>query len=231
MKLSDWAENEVRIACKKEAPDRKEGEWDYGCACYESALKAFKSLMEDGHSGCSIGFTKNILDRLIDGNPLTPITEEDFYIPKDSKIIGDNPKFLENRGLKSSIQCPRMSSLFREEKLDGTIKYTDVNRANCIDINHPSVSYYNNFIIDLALKDFPIELPYYPTSNKFCIYSEDFLTDKVNGDFDTIGIFYMITPEFKRIEINRYFKSDKDEDWTEISKEVYYERKAKALNV
>ena len=84
MSMIKWAENEVRIACERENPNRKEGEFDYGCACYESALKAFKSLMEDGHSGYSIGFTKNILDRLIDGQPLTPITEEDFYIPKDS---------------------------------------------------------------------------------------------------------------------------------------------------
>lgn len=42
-----WAEREVEIACKHEAPDRKPGEWDYGCACYESALKAFQSLCED----------------------------------------------------------------------------------------------------------------------------------------------------------------------------------------
>ena len=39
-----WAENEVKVACHRENPDRKEGEFDYGCACYESALKAFKSL-------------------------------------------------------------------------------------------------------------------------------------------------------------------------------------------
>lgn len=45
-----WAEREVEIACKHEAPDRKPGEWDYGCACYESALKAFRSLCEDGHA-------------------------------------------------------------------------------------------------------------------------------------------------------------------------------------
>lgn len=47
MSMKSWAEREVEIACKHENPDRKEGEWDYGCACYESALKAFKSLMED----------------------------------------------------------------------------------------------------------------------------------------------------------------------------------------
>ena len=36
-----WAEKEVEIACENErkASGTKEGEWDYGCACYESALK------------------------------------------------------------------------------------------------------------------------------------------------------------------------------------------------
>ena len=48
MGMKEWAEREVQIACKRENPDRKEGEWDYGCACYDSALKAFNSLMEDG---------------------------------------------------------------------------------------------------------------------------------------------------------------------------------------
>ena len=230
MKMSDWAENEVRIACEREAPNRKEGEWDYGCACYESAFKAFKSLMEDGHSGYSIGFTKNILNRLIDGKPLTPITDKDFYIPENDEIIGDSSEYLKSRGLKSHIQCPRMSSLFREEKLDGTIEYDDVNRAICIDINNPNISYYNNFIVNIALKDFPIKMPYYPPSNEYEIYSEDFLTDKANGDFDTIGIFYMITPELQRIEINRYFNLDGNEP-IEISKEEYDKRKAISLNV
>ena len=68
-----WAKKEVEIACKKENPNRKDGEFDYGCACYESALKAFQSLCEDGHSGFSIGMTQAILNRLINGEPLTPI--------------------------------------------------------------------------------------------------------------------------------------------------------------
>lgn len=62
MSMLEWAKREVEIACKRENPDKKEGEFDYGCACYESALKAFESLCEDGHSGMSIGFTKNILN-------------------------------------------------------------------------------------------------------------------------------------------------------------------------
>ena len=65
MSLKEWAEKEVQIACKRENSDRKDGEWDYGCACYESALKALNSLLEDEHSGFSIMVTKNILNRLI----------------------------------------------------------------------------------------------------------------------------------------------------------------------
>lgn len=42
--MLDWAKREVDIACKKENPNRKEGEFDYGCACYESALKALQKI-------------------------------------------------------------------------------------------------------------------------------------------------------------------------------------------
>ena len=58
MSLNDWAKNEIDIACKNERGDKDINEWDYGVACYESAYKAFQSLLEDEHSGTSIGFTK-----------------------------------------------------------------------------------------------------------------------------------------------------------------------------
>lgn len=69
MSMQEWAEQECRIACKKENPDFdfNSDEFDYRCSCYKSALKAYKSLMEDGHSGASFGFTKNILIRLMEG--------------------------------------------------------------------------------------------------------------------------------------------------------------------
>lgn len=66
MNMVNWAENEVKIACEKEHPGLKEGEFDYGCACYQSALKAYKSLAEDGHSGYSWGRNR-IYSKKIDG--------------------------------------------------------------------------------------------------------------------------------------------------------------------
>lgn len=79
MGMLEWAKNEVAIASKRERGDKPEGEWDYGCACYDSAMRAFESLLGDGHSGMSIGITKNILNRLIDGKPLTPIEIQRRY--------------------------------------------------------------------------------------------------------------------------------------------------------
>ena len=52
--MEEWAKREIEIACKRERGDKDPNEWNYGVACYESAYKAFKSLMEDEHSGCSI---------------------------------------------------------------------------------------------------------------------------------------------------------------------------------
>ena len=76
--ILEWARREVEIACKKkERNGSKDEGFDYGVACYRSALKALESLAEDGHSGFSIGITKNILNRLIDLKPLTPIEDTD----------------------------------------------------------------------------------------------------------------------------------------------------------
>lgn len=73
---SDWAAREVALASqkKRESAEDKD-DWDYGVACYESALRAYRSLERDGHSGMSIQITKSILNRLIDGKCLTPIED------------------------------------------------------------------------------------------------------------------------------------------------------------
>ena len=41
MSMYKWAEQECKLACKKENPNFDFGsdDFDYGCSCYESALK------------------------------------------------------------------------------------------------------------------------------------------------------------------------------------------------
>lgn len=48
--MLEWAKREIELACKRERGHRSKYEFDYGCACYESALKAYNSLIGDGHT-------------------------------------------------------------------------------------------------------------------------------------------------------------------------------------
>ena len=227
MNLNKWAEKEVEIACKKENPNRKVMEFDYGCACYESALKAFKSLTEDGHSGFSIEITKHILNRLIDGKPLTPIEDTD-----------DTWDLLDVNARRTSYLCKRMSSLLKYVYNDGHIEYKDVNRVIAYDIDNPDLTYHTGLANNLVNEMYPITMPYMPCDKSFKVCFETFLIDKKHGDFDTKAVLYLTKPDGERVEINRYFRepeSDIEEKhtyhgWIEISKEEYEERKARRID-
>lgn len=213
MSMTDWAKREVEIACKREKENNEEdGMWDYGCACYESALKAYNSLMEDGHSGYSIGMTKYILMRLIDGRPLTPIEDTD-------DIWNEVSLFREG---EKSYQCKRMYSLFKRVKEDGTVRYRDNDRYYCIDVNHPRNTYTNGLVGDLIDEMFPIEMPYCP-GDPIKVYCEELLTDFDNGDFDTVGILHAVKGD-EKIDIYRYYK-ESGSGWEEITAGEYTERK------
>lgn len=228
-KMEFWAENEVTLAYHLENPDQKDEEWDYGCACYESALKAFRSLCEDGHSGFSIALTKAILNRLIDCKPLIPIEDTEDVWSAISDVSGLNSE-------KVSYQCKRMYSLFKDVYTDGSIKYCDMDRYCGVDIKTDST--YSSFSLISHIVDemFPITMPYMPEDRPYEVYTEDFLTDPEEGDFDTVGVLYVITPSLERVEINRYFKAAEnrfDEPtnstyWTEIGEAEYRQRREAA---
>ena len=226
MSIYDWAEQECRLACKRENPDFDfdGNDFDYGCSCYKSALKAYKSLVEDEHSGMSFSFTRDILERLMRHEPLTPITDDDFK-GRDS-ICSDVS--LASRGLKSEIQCPRMSSLFRKETIDGEVTYNDLDRACCIDIENPS-NVFSSGIDSVVDELFPIKMPYFPEKGNYKVYVQTFLTDKKNGDFDTRGVIYLTTPDGKRIDVNRYY-TEKAGKMVEISKDEYDELLEKRID-
>lgn len=216
MNMSEWAEKEVEIACKRENPDRKEGEFDYGCACYESALKAYKSLMEDGHTGMSLGFTKNILNRLFDGKPLTPIEDTpdiwNFSFERTDK----------NGNHYKTYQCSRVGSLFKNIYDDGHTEYNDIDQFACV---NPETGWtFHSGLVDRTLRPmFPIIMPYIP-ADPIRVYVEDFLTDPKNGDYDTVGILTIIKPNGDKMHINRYFKEGSD-GYIEIDELEYLERK------
>ncbi len=215
MSLLDWAKNEIEIACKRERGLAPDDEWGYGCACYESALKAFECLCEDEHSGASIRITKNILNRLIDGKCLTPI----YDLPEEWNEVWSRDGYTE-------YQCRRMSSLFKRVYTDGTVSYRDINRFVGTD-EASRCTYHSGHLDRVMEKLYPITMPYMPENNPYYVYSEDFLVDPANGDYDTVGYLYCIEPDGTRMDLNKYFKESHADDsgFVEISRHEYLKRK------
>lgn len=216
MSTINWAEKELDIVRNslKISLETYKGENDYILGCYESAFKAFKSLLDDEHSGMSISITKSILMRLIDGRPLTDV--------QDTEDIWNEVSSL-NKDVKE-YQCSRMSSLFKKVYSDGSVKYNDIDRSVCVNIDDARDVFhgYGCRILDEIL---PIQMPYSPSSKQYKIYCKEFLYDEDGGDFDTLGVLYAISPEGEKINIERYFKNVKGTSgWLEINSDEYFYR-------
>lgn len=222
MSMTDWAKREVEIACKREAPDHKEGEWDYGCSCYESALKAYLSLMKDGHSGMSFSFTADILRRMLESKPLTPI--EDVPEVWIETPFGDDARH---------YQCKRMPSLFKEIKPDGTVEYSDLGRYYCKNVD-TGATYTCGFEARILNEMHPITMPYFPPLGQYVFTTAEFLTDRKNGDFDTKAIYDLKAPDGTTETINRFFAQNengcREIGYSEYAERVEADRKQRVNN-
>lgn len=114
-----------------------------------------------------------------------------------------------------------MSSLFKDVYADGHIEYSDVNRF-CCGASESSAWWHNGHVSKIASEYFPVTMPYTPETYK--VVCEEFLTDKANGDFDTIGILYILDSAGDRKEVNRYF-AEAEEGWREIDRAEYEQRR------
>lgn len=201
MDILEWAKNEIELACAKERNNADGNEWNYSAACYESAYRAFESLIGDNHSGMSIEITKGILNKLIDGKPLTPIEDTpDIW----ERISYHRPQH------NITYQCTRMSSLFKEIRADGTATFDDVNRVMCTYKDNPSVRYYSHFVSNIINQKYPIIFPYTPESKPYVCGCTELLYDKQNGDYDTLAIWYVDKPDGTRDPIRLFFKEGED---------------------
>ena len=214
--MSEWAQKEIELAIESEKKSSEgTNEWEYGVACYKSAMKAYKTLLDDNHFGMSIQITKNILNRLIDGKCLTPIEDTPDVWKEVAQHIDGSKEY----------QCKRMFSLFKKVAFDGTVTYSDIDRVSCANINNPGCTYYNGFATRLIELIFPIEMPYYAPSKPFTVFTEEILFgDK--GDYDTVAYLSVLTPDGQKIKLNHYFKEDENGMLVEIDKEEWNARKA-----
>jgi len=191
--MHDWAEREVELVISSLKKSIKEDDdFKYSKSVYYDALKVFKLLMKQGHSGYSYGAVCLILKKFMAGLPLSPITDND----EEWNHCG----FLSIHDVKSVFQNIRRLSLFKEVYKDGIVKYTDNDRIVCID-DETSESYGARAIMDVVDEMFPIEMPYEPSTKKYIVH-----TNRVEKNND-IGfeVFYVETPEGNIADINKFF--------------------------
>ena len=215
MSMIDWAKHEVELACKGDPND--DGVL-YAQACFQSALKAFESICNDDLTGFMVSCVRDILVRLLNGKPLTPI--EDVPESWHDCLFAD-PK------LKQDLQCVRMSSLFKQVHHDGTVRYRDVNRVVCTD-QVSSTTWHNGLADRIVDEMFPITFPYCPESKPYKVRMNDYLTDRKNGDFDTVMYIDVTSPDGTVTPINRYFGETED-GWKELTSDEFTARYARHL--
>lgn len=201
MTTTEWAENEVRM--KKEAELKaaeKDGEsimGGYVAACLDSALKAYKSLSEDGHSGMSFAITRSILEDLMHDRPLSPIED----VPESwSDMTSGNPK---------KLQCVRRSSLFKDINADGTATYRDINNDVLEEMKlcDGHISCLGSGRTPIILKHYcpealEIKFPYIPPRQPWRVR----VSEEYDGpsDLDVCYLAYIKKPNGEFIDINKF---------------------------
>lgn len=218
MSMYDWAWQEVQLACAK----MKGNDMDdimYMTACYNSALKAYESLLNDGHSEMKFMISSEILEKLLHSIPLTSI--------EDTPIMWN---CIHKNGNEETYQHKRMPSLFKIiNTKTGVIRFSDNNRIICKNsIKLYAAPFYNGFITKVIDGMFPIEFPYMPTKEKYVAYVTDFLMDPANGDFDTMNLVSVKLPTGEMRPINFYYKEENGR-WSLITQNEWIDRKKKAF--
>lgn len=216
MSTSEWAKQEIDFLIdseRRKAYKEKDnsGILDYVEGCCHSALKAYESLCEDGHSGMSFSLTADILIKLMAGQPLTPIED----VPGSWTLISDKDGH-------EKYQCCRQSSLFKDvDKATGQVYYHDVSRFICYD---KGISWSNGFISRKMNELYPITFPYMP-KGKYRILAKDFAMSAAPGEFDTLEIKEVTEPDGSIKILNWYFK-ETDNGFEQISTKEFQERYA-----
>lgn len=97
-------------------------------------------------------------------------------------------------------------------------------RYYCIKWDDPNLCWHNGFIGKIYSEMFPLTMPYMPSNKSDVIVCDELLTDRKNGDFDTLAVLYIQRSHGEKVEVNRYFKEG-EKSFIEISPEEYEERK------
>lgn len=226
MKTIEWVRREIELACKNETekckanPYYQEGDEEYGILCYKAAGELMEVFEEQGHSGYSAGITAQIFKRLVDGKPLTPITDEDDQWDEIRSIGHEH----------ACYQHIRMGSLFKTVLKDGSTVICDGDRVQVCYEGY-TTSFLNSFVNQIVSEQFPIEFPYVGETLKAqCEGLEG------KKGYPALKAIITVMKDDKIYPVYRYFmeKNYHEEGWfdppyigwIEISKAKYDELKA-----
>ena len=207
-----WAEREIEYALKQYDSETEDAARGYFEMCCKSALKAFKSLLDDGHTGMSIGVTKGILMRLIDCKPLSNIEDTDDVW---------NLVHTTDDGAKH-YQCMRMSALFKEVDKEGNVRYSDNDRVVCVDVNS-KITYRNGLASRYVDEHYPIRMPYYPSDKPYIVHCEDFCIDRPDavGEYTHKALLYLTKPDGAQFDLGLFYREDDKGNMVEITGTQY----------
>ena len=210
MTMSEWAENEVNLVLginENRKPDEGEDaemfqmNCDYAASCYKSALKAYKSLMADGHSELSFNITASILERLMHEIPLTGIKEDDPCWEKTHSFSDCE-----------TYQCRRKFGLFKDVYPDGRTKYHDNDAARCTEVRedgHETNWSCGNFIcsiIEQMIGHPLVQFPYFGYRHPYKMYRKCYNTvDGEPGSYNAYWLQYLKCPDGTKMPVNRFF--------------------------
>lgn len=106
----------------------------------------------------------------------------------------------------------------------------DYDREYCIDVNDEHEIPLSTGLATMLIHElYPISLPYIPSTKKFLVYMDRFLTDVNYGDYDTVAILGIRTLEGDKLDIKRYYK-DTDDGMVEITEQEFLSRKQRSLS-
>lgn len=192
--------------------------YKYDFLCMDAAKELYEDLLRQGHSGMSINITIEFLKRLVDGKPLTALTDNEEEWGKTEYDIF-------KKGIKNKYYNKRYPALFKDVYEDGHIVYRDNNRVTCYDpIMETS---FGMGIANLIYDEMnPIKMPYYPGESDVTMEVFSFQYDKETADksdFDTIVVLDIIDKNSdERTSVNRFFRGPKEGEtptlggWVEI---------------
>lgn len=153
---------------------------------------------------CS-GLREEILRRMINQMPLTPITDADDEW-KDEEIT-DNLKV---QRAKRYFVLERKVATWP----DGTqhVTYNDPLRIVCHDISNPFEKFYNGFFTEFVNDLIPIQLPYMPSLEPIHVVTE---TEEHEDGSCFVKILYILD-DYKYIPVNRAWIVSPEGEMTQV---------------